>query len=381
MLSYLPEKVYETIKNNKDYALLADELTEQMFGKDDNICFVQSLMDYVSENPIVKKLQEESYKMVDKKYHKLLEISFSDNFIYDEENFKNAPIEMKLYGLYVEENGDTTLTYDFEKRVEKFLNLYNTISNKDEVSEFIHIIKYTYVLFDKMMKIRDNYPYSKEDINEWLKVEEKEYNELKELLGDCSDSVKNILYHKRIQMMTIFFELFVQFVIRYDDYELIELFESNIDIKDFKYNDFNWFKILFNQICFQFFIDNADYVNALKYFSNVYNLIEYSFNNRRYAMKSLNHFNKAFLGEYLGFVRYLYVFIERLLPSIRKFFIENINKLGDLDKKFIFNDLNDSERVKIYELINLDAPYSINWALSNKSKITLLNQIILDNQE
>ena len=380
MLSYLPEKVYESIKNNKDYALLADELTEKIFGKDEDICFVQSLLDYVSENPLIEQIQKASYDMVDKKQHKMLDILFTDDYECTEEEFNNLPIEAKLYYIYTQERGDTTLTVSFGERVKRFLKLYEEIKNKEDISDFIHIVKYTYVLFNEMIETQKEYPHYENVVKKWFELEEKEYKEIFNYVSDSSDSVKNILYHKRIQMVAIYFELFGQFIDS-DNKDILNKFVEMMDNKEFKYNDFNWFKISFNYMMFQYYIDNVDYENALKHFSNVYNLVEYSFKNKRYAIKALNHFNKAFLGEYLGFVRYFFVFVTRLLPSIKAYLIKEIGNLKDQDKLFIYNDISDAERVKIYKLINTDTPYSLNWALSNKSKIAFMNEIILDNQE
>ena len=235
-------------------------------------------------------------------------------------------------------------------------------------------------MFKKIYEINNKNISDKLDIDLWLNYESSCYKNLLSLLSNMNDSVKHIMYHKKIQMMVIFFETCGQLNMA-EDISLIDIIEKNIDIKDFKYNDFNWFKLIFNQLAFQNYIDRGLYQDSIKYISNIYNLLCFSFENKKYAIKSLNHFNKAFLDDYLYFVKHFYNFVKQYLPSIYDYFNDELNKLHIFDKQFIKNELDINLSNKIYNMIgHIDTPYSTIWETKNSFRFKDLN-ILLKNAQ
>lgn len=369
MLSYLPEKVYENIKDN-EYAKLADICSDKIFGHYDS--FVQVLLDYVSENPIIQEIQEKTYTCVDDEYKKILDIMFDDNYVYIKDKFKDNYKELQLLAIYLAERGEIEFSDDFSERVNDFLNIYNTVEIQ-EVSSFIHIVAYTYYLYRLLLDIRSDGIYTMEEIDKWLNYENECWNTLSLKLEKCNESVKNIMYHKRIQMLETFFETTMVFTLK-DDLTPINLVEEKMNIKDFKYNDFCWFKLIFNELVFQYCIDNADIDNAKTYLQNIINMMNWSFANKKYAIKSLNHFNKAFLDEYLYFIRIMYIVMERYMKKTFK--LLNLNLLNDLDLRFIKGELSNDENEKVYAMMNRDTPYNIDWFQCNKSKLKYVDDIM-----
>lgn len=372
MLAYLPEKIYETIKNNEEFAEFIASSGNKIFG-DEHISFVKSFLLYDDDNLNIQDIQKKSYEIIDKKYHKILDILFNSNYVYNEEELKNESLETQMLALYETYNGDMCLTEEFLERIKKFIQLYKQLTDTEEVSDFIHIIYYSFILIQEIFKMREDLTFTQEEVQNWLNLEEKEFAETMKKIH-LMDSAKNILYDKRCQMLIYFFEMSGQFMT--NNIGLIPIIESKLENQDFKYNNFNWFKILFYQLSFEICLDYCEYEMALQYFQKIYSLIIFSFQNKKYAMKALNHFNKAFLDEYLGYLRYFYVMLERFIPNMIKDFVQQIKILEKEDIDFIINDMDIKTRQNIYEKINMDTPYTIQWCQCNKNKFIILNEML-----
>ncbi len=378
MLSYLPENLYNILKNDAEYHKIVEECTNNVFSYDD-VCFINSLIKYDDGDENIEKVKKITYEKIDPKYHQILDVIMNNNVRYDEKH-KNDDVELQLLSMYYANNGDTSLTSEFKQRVLRFLELYG--NNRDNnLSAYVHIIAYTYYIFREIYKILNNGVYEKQDLDNFLNYENESYLYLNKLLETENESVKNIMYHKRIQMLTIFFEICGHLFMR-EDLSLIALLEEKMNISEFKYNEFNWFKVIFNQLVFQHYVDRGLYQDSIKYFSQIYNLICFSFENKKYAIKSLNHFNKAFLDDYIFYLKHFYNFIYKHLPSIVPYFTEELNKIHILDKQFIQNNLDIEMNKKIFKMIgNVDTPYSYVWEDKNGFRFDIIDNMLKNVQK
>ena len=87
-----------------------------------------------------------------------------------------------------------------------------------------------------------------------------------------------------------------------------------------------------------------------------------SFENKDYAIKSLNHYNNSFLDEFLGLVKYVYYIDKNYMKD--NYLIIDAN-LVDMEIDF-FEDKIDKDFLAKY--INDDPSYSYDW-LKNKKVI------------
>ena len=251
MLLYLPERIYNVIKDDENYKIMAEKATKQIFGEND-IDFLKIIYNYENSNEIIKELQNYIYKNTPEEYHLELKLSFSDDLSEFEKDFDKMDMETKLYWLCEMEDGNMSLTKDFNSRNMKFLRLYrnNVLPEKEKYSEFLHCMYYSKLIYEKIIECTEK-EKNLNLVKDFFKYESKIFNEI--VSFSDLEAFKHMMHSKREQMFVLFYEFIGQFCSEY--MEVNNFIVKKLNNKNFKYNKYNYFKLMFYSLCFQQLID------------------------------------------------------------------------------------------------------------------------------
>jgi len=364
MLLYLPERIYNNVLlNDEVYAKMAEEATEKVFVKD----FIKSMINYTDENPIIIALKDYILERTPEEYKLELELCFSDDLTKFEKLYKEMDGETKMFWLCEVNNGDMKPTKDFLERNVKFLRLYSQYVDfePEEYSNFLHIMYYSKILYKRIIDDSSKKDVSKEDINDYIAFEEKTYRECFKKSKDIR--YLNMLYSKREQMFVFYF-YFVGSKCNDLKYAIEKI--SNIIYQGkFKYNNFTYFRLIFNFKCFQRYLDKGDCNNAKIHWIKMMNMINYAFENKIFTIKSLNHYNNSFLDEFLDITKYLY-YIENNYMTKKYLRIDKF--LTEKEKRYLNNKLSIEEQPIIEKHIVHDTAYSYEWIRAKKSLLSMI---------
>ena len=91
-------------------------------------------------------------------------------------------------------------------------------------------------------------------------------------------------------------------------------------------------------------------------------MIKFAFENKEFAMKSLNHYNNAFIDEFLAHSKFVIDFIRKYLPNAyKKLGFEKLN-LTELENRFYTDDLTPEESNLYQKYLKKDNFYSDEWS-------------------
>ena len=357
MLLYLPERIYDNVlKDDEVYAEKVENATKEIFVND----FVKSMINYDNDNEILQDLQNYIIEKSPEEYQMELKLCFDDDIEKYESEYNDMDIETKLYWLCEVNGGDMKFTKDFIKRNEEFIRLYkNTVKfEPEQYSNFIHMMYYAKETYQKIITYMDK-KITIEDVMEYIGFEENLFNECLKITDDVRYS--NMLYSKREQMYVLFFEFIG---IECDNLDgTIEMIANHLYQGEFKYNTFTYFRLVFNLKAFIRYVDNGELSKALKHWAKTTAIINYGFQNKEYAIKSLNHYNNSFIDEFLGIAKFCYI-IERTFMSQPYLHLDNY--MTQLEKRFFKNKMDKNEEKLIYEYVDKDPFYSYKWANTKK---------------
>lgn len=369
MLLYLPERIYKQLENDEVYASMIDNITKKIFSND----YLKTMYSYENENEDIVKLQNYIKNVVSDEYQMELNLSFNDDLSIYEKDFDNMDIETKLYWLCEMQAGDMSLNKDFNLRNMKFLRLYKNyvIPEKEKYSEFLHCMYYSKVLYEKIIEMTEK-EKTYNLVLEYFKYESKLFNEI--INYSSLESFKQMMFSKREQMYVLFYEFIGQFCKEYK--ETNSFIRKCLINQDFKYNEFSYFKLMFNNLVFQQCIDKLDIKSAKQNLDTIIQMIDYAYNNKENACKSLNHYNNAFIDEFLNYSHFIYKIISIYMPKLynKWNFSENKN-LTDLERRFYNNLLTLEENKKYIKYLKKDNNYSISWAESSKNILSQLDEL------
>ena len=372
MLLYLPERIYNVIKDDKNYKIMAEKATKQIFGEND-IDFLKIIYNYENSNEIIKELQNYIYKNTPEEYHLELKLSFSDDLSEFEKDFDKMDMETKLYWLCEMEDGNMSLTKDFNSRNMKFLRLYrnNVLPEKEKYSEFLHCMYYSKLIYEKIIECTEK-EKNLNLVKDFFKYESKIFNEI--VSFSDLEAFKHMMHSKREQMFVLFYEFIGQFCSEY--IEVNNFIVKKLNNKNFKYNKYNYFKLMFYSLCFQQLIDKHQLNEAKLCLDNIIKIINYSFNNKSYAVSALNHYNNAFIDEFINYSKFVYTFIKLYMPILFNEwgFIKNKN-LSELEIRYFENKLFSNEQNIYSKYIKRDNHYSTSWTLSSKNVLSELDKL------
>lgn len=372
MLLYLPERLYKVLEKDEKYASLVNEVTSEIFGYGNEIDFLKTMFKYENSDEKIKNLQDYIKRVSPKEYQTELNLSFNDDLRQFENDFESMDVESKLYWLCEMDGGDMTYTDEFNLRNNKFIRLYknHVLPKKENYSPFFHCMYYSKLVYNKINDL-SNEEKNFELVMNFCDFESKLYNDI--ITYSDLESFKHIMYSKREQMYVYFYTVLGQMC---DDfYKVADFIRSCLNNEKFKYNKFTYFKFVFNNICFNNFIDNVDLKNSKYCLDKMIEMIKFAFNNKEFAMKSLNHYNNAFIDEFLAHSKFVIDFIRKYMPNAyKKLNFEKLN-LTELENRFYTDDLSDEEFKLYQKYIKKDNFYSNEWIKLSEPVLTLLDEL------
>lgn len=372
MLLYLPERLYKVLEKDEKYASLVNEVTSEIFGYGNEIDFLKTMFRYENSDEKIKNLQDYIKSVSPKEYQTELNLSFNDDLRQFENDFESMDIESKLYWLCEMDGGDMTYTDEFNLRNNKFIRLYknHVLPKKENYSPFFHCMYYSKLVYNKINDL-SNEEKNFELVMNFCDFESKLYNDI--ITYSDLESFKHIMYSKREQMYVYFYTVLGQMC---DDfYKVADFIRSCLNNEKFKYNKFTYFKFVFNNICFNNFIDNVDLKNSKYCLDKMIEMIKFAFNNKEFAMKSLNHYNNAFIDEFLAHSKFVIDFIRKYMPNAyKRLNFEKLN-LTELENRFYTDDLSDEEFKLYQKYIKKDNFYSNEWIKLSEPVLTLLDEL------
>ena len=364
MLLYLPERIYDsTFANDETYAEMAERATSQIFVDD----FVKSMINYEDDNPILEELKNYIIEKTPEEYQMELKLCFDDDLEKYKDQFDEMDTESKLYWLCEINGGDMKPTKDFINQTNDFIKIYNqqVFPNPSEFSNFIHMMYYAKMIYRKIISEFNNRYFSIDDIKNYIRYEEKLFKELVKSIND--ERYINMMYSKREQMYVFYFE-FVG--INCSDLNtVIEMIANRLYQGKFKYNEFTYFRLLFNFKCFQKYIDNGDIPNSIKHWAKIASILNFAFVNKSISIKSLNHYNNCFLDEFLDLSKFLYK-IEK--SYMKRKFINIDSLMTQKEKRYYTDNMSISEKPLITKHIIHDNSYSYEWTKNKKNILSMI---------
>ena len=370
MLLYLPEKLYKFLENDEKYKSMVDEITSYVFCYD-NTDYLQVMYRYENTDEKIQELQNYIRSVLPKEKLMELELSFNDNLEQFEKDFDKMDVETKLYWLCEVNGGDMSPTPEFNVRNNKFLRIYrnHVLPNPSNYSEFLHCMYYSKLVYNKIFEMIND----EKTFDNVLKFNVFE-NEIFEKILKFSDleSFKHIMYSKREQMYVLFHTFFGQFC----QEEVMEFISRCIFNTKFKYNEFTYFRLLFNTLCFNTCVDRVNISGAKSYLNNIINMINFAFNNKKKAIKSLNHYNNAFIDEFINHSKFIVDMVSEYMPKLsKKWDFINNEHLTDLERRFFNDELNSVETQQLSKYIRTGNIYGNEWVKLSQPVLELIDKL------
>jgi hypothetical protein len=372
MLLYLPERLYKILEKDEKYASMVKEVTSDIFGYDGEIDFIKTLFRYENADEKIRKLQDYIRSVSPQEYQMELELSLNDDLEKFEKDFDSMDIESKLYWLCEVNAGDMTHSKEFILRNSKFIRLYrnHVLPKKDQYSSFFHCMYYSKMIYNKIYDLfgsEQNYSL----LTELYEYESQIFNEV--INYSDLESFKQMMYSKREQMYVYFYAVLGQMC---DEQDLIIDFIRNcINNEKFKYNKFTYFRFMFNNLCFNRYIDAIDLRNSKSCLDKMIEMIKFVFNNKEYAMKSLNHYNNAFIDEFLAHSKFVIDFIREYLPNAYKKLKFDTLNLTELERRFYNDELSNEELTTYQRYLKTDNFYSNKWSQLSAPVFEMLDKL------
>jgi hypothetical protein len=368
MLVYLPERLYENIKLDDVYNELSAKYTKEIFNKTDFLDVIRQFdVDNDDLQALFKHIREQ---LTDPALQLEYDVVMSEDVNSYQNRFDEMDVETKIYYLYAYDNGDMSWSEAAEKRNQLCIQLYeDNILDKDyDCSLFIHTIYYLRKVYELVFK----YTNRKINLNEFEKFKADETTIFNKMLSvSDNESFKHIMYSKREQMYDLYLEFVGQFCS--DINGIYDKVWEIVNNEDFKYNYFSYYKLTFFLIFFQQFMDKADLDNAYKCLEKLMELITYAYTNRYEAARSLSHYNKAFLDDFLVLSMFVYNMVKSYMPNL--FISWGIEDLLKPAEYRLYNSLLTNDDKKIVKTFNVnDRFFSYAWLPSNKEIFNVFNK-------
>ena len=358
MLLYLPERIYNaTVKDDDVYEKMVEEATSKIFVND----FVKSMSNYENDNPYLIGLQNYVTEKTPEEYQLELKLCFDDDLEKYKDQYKDMDLETKMYWLCEVNGGDMKPTNDFIKRNFEFINYYenNAKHNPEDYSNFLHMMYYAKITYREIMNLKDSKEVTLDDVKNYVRFEEALYNKCVATTKDAR--YYNMLYSKREQMYVLYFE-FVGIRCK-DLVKVIEIIGNHLYQGKFKYNNFTYFRMVFNLKCFIRFMDMGDTENARKHWAKLASIINFAFQNKSYTIKALNHYNNSFLDEFVDMSKFCYI-IDR--TYMKRHYINIDHLMTQLEKRYYRNFLLKQEKKQLDKYAKKDEFYTYEWASAKK---------------
>lgn len=364
MILWLPERLYECLKNDEYYHQIAKKATDEVFYGNDYLSIIScyqhqdeklwSILDYMRSKMPNKYLNEFDAVMLDK---------------YDELNYDDMDIETKILWLYNYNNGDMAMDSKSDSINQECIKLYedNVIANNLQVSPFIHTIYYFRQVYEMIIRYTNRQKNLRE-LKNFINDETKIYEEMIEKSSE--ESFKQIMFSKREQMYTLYLEFIGQFISEHN--EVYEILWKIVDNQAFKYNYFSYYKLTFFLLWFQTYCDVRDDDKALNCLNKLVELITYGFKNKNDAVDSLNHYNKQFIDDFLVLAKFVYELVSEYMPNLDKQW-DLISILQPSEYRFFKGCLTLEDQRVVKDFNVNDRFYGYKWMLAHKDYFKYLD--------
>lgn len=316
MLLYVPEKNYKKFENDEHYHSLNDRLYKKYIIESD-LWQINKILDKNKPEDI-KELEQYVLNNCTKTYKAELQICFDDNLEHFLPNVDTYNDEIRIFLRYMYYS-DLVMTDDLVENFKKIVEIYESSSYK--FSPYIHAIYY----FTKMILLMPDVLQYKILPNIVIKQETELFDEM---MKKCdTESFKNIMYSKRLHFLSLYI-MFISLNTRLLNKVLVYL-KPILDNKDFKYNDFYFFKTIIYHTLFKYYLETGNLRLANTYIKQVLQSLQNAFNDKEKMKKSLLHYNKFMVGKFLFFCKYMYKMLE-IIPRHKKYF--DFNELANISK-------------------------------------------------
>lgn len=373
MLLYLPERIYEYVKNDEYYHKWAEKYTEEIFYKND---FLNIIKEYNNDNPYLTNMANYILARIPKYYKLEYYIVIDDDISSYEKYFNNMDVETKIYYLYAYNFGDMSWSEEAEERNQLCIKLYedNILDKQYNCSLFIHTIYY----FRKVYELLFKYTKRKLVVKEFENFKKEELELFNKLIAiSDNESFKHIMYSKREQMYILYLEFIGQFM--KNKKEIFDKIWEEINNEKFKYNYFSYFKLSYYLMCFQQYMDESDINNAKNCLDKLIELITYAYNNKRDACDSLNHYNKDFIDDFLVLSKFIYDMVYTYMPNLSKKWdiLHNCN-IKPSEYRYYTSMLNNDDKEIVKNFNVNDRFFGYGWLPSNKEILKCIDYLYLD---
>lgn len=369
MLNYMHDKIYQCFKNDERYKKLEEDAVKYIYCDD----YFKMIERYSNNNPIIHKLIEYIKNNVPEQYKQEIDICLSNDISSYESKFNDLTIEEKLSWLYEVDGGDMS-SEKIRGRNKLYIKLYtnNVLINPKKYSDMFHCMYYFKVLQEKIYEMIAT-PKTLKNVQDFIIYESELFNKV--ITFSENETFKQIMYSKREQIYLMFYQYYGQFC--YKDYKEVNKIIGNCFINvQFKYNDFTFFKLMFNSLAFHQCVDMNDIKSAKKYLDKIIMYLDYGYTSKEKAIKALNHYNDCFNVSFLHYSKFVYTNIQEFMPNLAKKwkFIEN-PKLSKFEKSYYLNQLKREEFEPFIRLFQLDNTYSLKWIISVKDILTEIDKL------
>lgn len=367
MLCYLPENVYELLKDDETYNSLITAAENEIFGEYDD--FVQSIINYNLPNKHIDEIQTYILQKTN-----------------DNSQFLSLFLDRKPTPLNKDSDILTQLTYHYHynnsliptqeniERFKEYIHLYEQNKNNTIVGGIFHIVYYSRKIILEILENSSSLDkINKFDLTVYLKYENSLFNETLSLLN--TKSLIDILYLNRLQFLYMLSDYILQLRFNIDEYEKIK---ELMDIPNYKYNTVNYFKLLFKILFFQNLMDRRYIKDSKKIFNEIIEDINYGITNKEYMIKSLIQYNKDFMPHFLQIIYYVNYITKYYLTDLKPSMFAN-NNLSNNEIDFLTNK-STVKMNKLYNYIITDMPFNKQWVISNKDAFIELNRFFIDNE-
>jgi hypothetical protein len=335
MFIFLPERVYEQVKDEQNFITLTSELVQYI--DIDNISFEEYHIKtatwhdtdiperYVAfvKSKVAQEYQREIDIMADKNEVSLLSRLEAET---DVENI------LMIYYHLMEEVYITNVIKHTEFR-NKYIELVEQQTNK----EFSTRVWVKYFQYKAKAEV-DRYSFENLSEDELITLFKEYVAYLDTLITVVPKSnmvyTANILKHKKLDEIH---SMLKTVLLKRNQMDNLTLFfdcvMQNVNAVKFKFELFNLYTLrIMREIFFHYFFVR-DFENCKKYLTKITEYISWAFNNKKYSIKSLTHHNLRLISNFMQEVG----FFSTLLAHLPDFPVNNLEQYPTNDKFCEFN--------------------------------------------
>ena len=323
MIGFLPERIYNLVKNDTEYLKLESDIKEKII-KDDLVEYIIAYELCKKENPYIQNSYDDIVKRLIQDPAMVRELTILETV--DENTLltlltNETDIENKLL-FYIQILGVLYTSFTDSQRIKyinDYINLFEAEKDNNHFSEKLYIEYFNYKCFLLKQTIQDkNFQFEENTFSQFIENVDALINEIMNYFPNNNAYIKNYLYHYKI------FNIFDYLANIYEYVGISEIFLNIIEFNlpkilannEFKYSNFNFYTMQLYDLIVKVYFDCRD-EKALVYLSKIITMINDSVKpeNRRSTIKALNFYNKVLNFSYLNFIMKYKALLDFYLPN------------------------------------------------------------------